>query len=159
MVCAPSPALFGMNCTQKGTVFFPKQQLLGSLSRDAFERRTSTGSELFSLFICLDATKFVLLSVLTLIETIFRRIYSKSRPKNAKTPLPVDLRRSKKSLLYTTYQFHAAAVFYLQIQQRMRYLQCEKQMSGPQRLLQSFTLLYHARLGHLLSPYHRRLKN
>ena len=30
---------------------------LGTLSKDVFERRTSTGSEAFSLFICPDANK------------------------------------------------------------------------------------------------------
>ena len=35
---------------------------LGSLSKDVSERRTSTGSEAFSIFICLETTKFVLLS-------------------------------------------------------------------------------------------------
>ena len=44
--------------------------VLGSLSSNVFERRTSTGSELFSLLICLDESKFVLLSAFTLIETI-----------------------------------------------------------------------------------------
>ena len=72
---------------------------IGSLSGDVFERRTSTGSEPFSLLICLDATKFVFLSVFTLKETICPRICSKSRPISAKTPLPVDVRRSKTSLL------------------------------------------------------------
>ena len=43
---------------------------IGSLSKDVFERRTSTGSEDFSLLICLDDIKFVLLSFFTLIETI-----------------------------------------------------------------------------------------
>ena len=47
----------------------------------------------------LDATKFVLLSVFTLIETICPKICSNLRPKNAKSPLPVDVRRSKTSLL------------------------------------------------------------
>ena len=56
-----------------------------------FERRTSTGSEPFSLLICLDATIFVLLSVLTLIETICPKICSKSGFKSAKSPLPVDV--------------------------------------------------------------------
>ena len=44
----------------------------------------STGSERFSLLICLDVTKFVLLSVFTLIETICPKICSKSRLKGAK---------------------------------------------------------------------------
>ena len=34
--------------------------LLGSLSKDVFERRMSIGSEAFSIFICLDADKFVI---------------------------------------------------------------------------------------------------
>ena len=72
---------------------------IGSLCRNVFERRTLTGSGPFSLLICLDATKFVLLSVFTLKETICPRICSKSRPKSAKTPLPVDVRRSKTPLL------------------------------------------------------------
>ena len=40
------------------------------LSSDIFERRTSTGSEPFSLLISLDATVFVLPSGLILVETI-----------------------------------------------------------------------------------------
>ena len=72
---------------------------LGSLSGDAFERRMSTGSEPFSLLINLDTTKFVLLSVFTLKEMICPRIWSKSRPKSVKRPLPVDICRSKTSSL------------------------------------------------------------
>ena len=79
--------------------FFTRQSRSRSLSRDVFERCTSTGSEPFSLLICLDAIKFVLLSVFTLKETICPRICSKSRPKSAKTPLPVDVRCSKTLLL------------------------------------------------------------
>ena len=37
-------------------------EAIGNLSNDVFERRTSTGSEAFSLLKCLDANKFVLLS-------------------------------------------------------------------------------------------------
>ena len=73
--------------------------VIGSLSSSVFERRTSTGSELFSFLICLDATKFVWLSVFTLIETTCPKICSKSQLKCAKSPLPVDVRRSKTSLL------------------------------------------------------------
>ena len=43
---------------------------LGSLSSDVFERRTSTGSEVFSLLTCLDDIKFVFLSFFTVIEAI-----------------------------------------------------------------------------------------
>ena len=68
-----------------------------------FEQRTLTGSESFSLSICLDSclddTKFVFPSVLTLIETIYPKICSRAKPKSAKSPLPVDVRRSKTSLL------------------------------------------------------------
>ena len=60
----------------------------------------------FSLLICLDATKFVLLSVFTLIEMICPRSCSKSQPKGTKSLLPVDVRRSKRrclnSLLWST---------------------------------------------------------
>ena len=53
------------------------------ISREFEQRRKSTGSEPFSLLICLDATKFVLLSVFTLLETICPNISSKSRLKSA----------------------------------------------------------------------------
>ena len=72
---------------------------MGSLSIGVFEQRTSTGSEPFSLSISLDATKFVWLSVFTLIEKICARICSKPRPRSAKSQLPVDVRRSKTSSL------------------------------------------------------------
>ena len=62
----------------------------------------STGSELFSPLICLEATKFALLSVFTLKETICPRICSKTLPRSSKSPLPVDVRRSKTSLLKLT---------------------------------------------------------
>ena len=71
---------------------------MGSLSSDAFERFTSTGSEPFSPLIFLDATILVLLSVFTPRETICPRIYSKSRPRSSESPLPVDMRRSKTPL-------------------------------------------------------------
>ena len=75
----------------------PRKQLMlritGSLSSEVFERRTSTGSEPFYLLICLDATKFVLLVVFTLIETFCPKICSKSRLKSAKSPLPVYVPR------------------------------------------------------------------
>ena len=70
-----------------------------SLSTNVFERRTSTGSEVFSLLICFDTTKFVLLRVSTIIETVCPKVCSKSQLKSAKSLLPVDMRRSKTSLL------------------------------------------------------------
>ena len=48
----------------------PTLYTLGSLSSDVFERRTSTGSEVFSLLTCLDDIKFVFLSFFTVIEAI-----------------------------------------------------------------------------------------
>ena len=59
----------------------------------------STGSEAFSLLTCLDYTKFVLLSFFTPIETIWLKIWAKQPLRNVKNPLPVDVRRSKTSLL------------------------------------------------------------
>ena len=49
--------------------------------------------------ICFDATKFVLLSVSTPIETVCPKIRAKALPKNSTILFPVDLWRSKTSLL------------------------------------------------------------
>ena len=73
--------------------------IIGSLSKDVFEGRTSTGSEPFSLFICLDANKFVLLSFFSLIKRIYPRVSNKPLLNDAKGPLPVDFRRSTTLLL------------------------------------------------------------
>ena len=73
--------------------------ILGTLSKDIFERHMSTGSEAFSLSICLDANKLVLLSLFSLLKTIYPRVSTKPLPNHAKTPLPVDVRRSKTLLL------------------------------------------------------------
>ena len=59
----------------------------------------STGSEAFSLFICLDTTKFVSLIFFSPIKTIYLRVSTKLQPNAAKSPLPVDVRRSKTLLL------------------------------------------------------------
>ena len=76
-----------------------KDALLWSLSSAVFEGHTSTGSELFSLLMSLDATIFVLPSVFILIETICPKFCSKPRLKSAKSPLPFNMRRSNTSLL------------------------------------------------------------
>lgn len=55
--------------------------------------------EAVCLFIYLDADKSSLLSVSTLTETTFPKIWAKPMPKNAKIPLLVNARRSKTSLL------------------------------------------------------------
>ena len=75
------------------------RSVLGTLTKDVFERRTSTGSEAFSLFICLDANKLVLLSFFSLLKTIYPRVSTKPLPNDAKSPLPVDVRSSKTLLL------------------------------------------------------------
>ena len=72
---------------------------IGTLSKDVFERRTSTGSEAFSLFICLDANKLVLLSFFSLLKTIYPRVSTKPLLNDAKSSHPVDVRRSKTLLL------------------------------------------------------------
>ena len=74
-------------------------RLLGSLSKDVFERRTSTGSEAFSLFIYLDSNKFVLLSFFSLIKMIYSRVSTEPLPNDAKSQLLVEVRRSKTLLL------------------------------------------------------------
>ena len=57
----------------------------------------STGSEAFSLLMCIDATKIALLSIFTLkrIETICEKDWAKSLPKSGRRPPPFDVRRSK----------------------------------------------------------------
>ena len=82
--------------------------IIGSLSKDVFERPTSTGSEAFSLFICLDTTKFVLLSFFSPIKTIYLRVSTKPQPNASKSPFPVDVRRSKTLLLKLPNLFDAA---------------------------------------------------
>ena len=74
-------------------------ETIGSLSSVVFERRTSTGSEVFSLLTCLDDIKFVFLSFFTTIEAIWLKICAKPPSKNEKRSLPVDVRRSKTLLL------------------------------------------------------------
>ena len=69
------------------------------VSKDVFDQRTSTGSKAFSLFICLDAIKFSPLTFFSLLKTIYPRVLTKPLPNDAKSPLPVDVRRSKKLLL------------------------------------------------------------
>ena len=56
----------------------------------------SIGSEVFSLFICLAANKFVLLSFFTITEATCAKFGQNHRPIS---PLPVDVRCSKTVLL------------------------------------------------------------
>ena len=57
------------------------------------ECQMEVGPFLLSMF--LECTKFVVLSVSTLIKMICMKIWTKSLLKNAKSPLPVDMHRSK----------------------------------------------------------------
>ena len=77
-----------------------REKSIGSLISYVFDGRTSTGNGPFSPFntVCLDTTKFVLLRVFTLKETICPRICRNSQPKSAKRQLPVYVRRSKKKI-------------------------------------------------------------
>ena len=59
----------------------------------------ATGTETFSLFTRLGATTFAILSVFTIIETIYLKIRAHAVPKNEKPPLLVAVRRSKTPLL------------------------------------------------------------
>ena len=74
-------------------------KIKGSLSKGVFERHTVTGNKTFSLFTHLGATPFVILSVVTRIETIYLNIRAYPLPKNERHPLPVAVRRSKTPLL------------------------------------------------------------
>ena len=51
--------------------------------KGVFERRTPTGREAFSVLLCLDDTKFGLLSVFTLLEMICLKVWAKPQLKNA----------------------------------------------------------------------------
>ena len=75
---------------------------LGSLSKGVFERRTSNGSEVSLILKRLEATKFVFLRVFTIKETICQNNWAKPPSKNEKRSPPVDLRRTKTSLLKLT---------------------------------------------------------
>ena len=89
------------DCTKAGGfhVLCVAFQISWSLSKGVLERRKATGNEAFSLFARLGATAFVILSVVTLIETIYLKVRAHPLPKNEKRPLPVAVRRSKTPLL------------------------------------------------------------
>ena len=59
----------------------------GNLSEGVFERRTSSGSEAFSLIISFDATRFVLVRVLILIGTIWPNLWAKLLHENERASL------------------------------------------------------------------------
>ena len=96
---APPPKKNPGSAPLTGLFSDPSMTTLGSLSKDVFEPRTSTGSEAFSLFIYLDSNKFVLLRFFSLIMRIYSRVSTKPLPNDAKRLLPVEVRRSKTLLL------------------------------------------------------------
>ena len=65
-----------------GMQWYTPSKSLGNLSKGVFERRTSTGSEVFFILKHLDASKFVFLSVFIIIETICPKIWAKLPSKN-----------------------------------------------------------------------------
>ena len=68
--------------------------LLMNSSKGVFEWCSSTESETYSLFICLDTTTFRTLSVFALLETICPKFCAKPLLLNAKSPLLVEVHRS-----------------------------------------------------------------
>ena len=76
------------DCAECVTFSLPRIKF--NLSSGVFERRTATGSKTSSLFICLDATTFVLISVITLIETICLKICRRTTA-HLKLPASVKL--------------------------------------------------------------------
>ena len=87
--------------------------MVKGLSKDVFERCTATGNEMFSLFTCLGATIFVILSVFTFMETIYLKTRAHPLPKNEKRPLPVAVRRSKTPLLKLPINIKVCPVYFV----------------------------------------------
>ena len=76
----------------------PRTVILGSLSSNVFERRTSTGSGLFSFFDGGFAQIFSQIASIT-VKKLKNTIFLSSRHvKRENTSLPVDVRHSKTSL-------------------------------------------------------------
>ena len=73
--------------------------LLGSLSNNVFERRTSTGSDLFSFFDGGFAQIFSQIASIIVKKLRNTNFISSRHVKRENTSLPVDVRRSKTSLL------------------------------------------------------------
>ena len=65
----------------------------------AFETRTATGSELFSLSLCLRTTKFILLSIFSPLEMVNIKMLETPLFLHGKCSLPVAVRVSKTRVL------------------------------------------------------------
>ena len=91
--------------TQKRTPFslLGTRGYNGSLSKDFFERRTSTETEAFFLLVWFDTTKFVYLRVFTFTEKICSQIWAKPVPKNAKKTTSGWCAPLKKSLCFNSW--------------------------------------------------------
>jgi len=82
---------------------------LGSLSNDVFERRTSTGSGLFSFFDGGFAQIFSQIASITVKKLRNTNFVSSRHVKRENASLPVDVRRSKTPLLKLP-NFHALSL-------------------------------------------------
>ena len=74
-------------------------ETIGSLSNNVFERRTSTGSGLFSFFDGGFAQNFSQIASITVKKLRNTNFISSRHVKRENTSLPVEVRRSKTSLL------------------------------------------------------------
>ena len=88
---------FHITVTRLNAAAFIK--LLGSLSNNVFERRTSTGSGLFSVFDGGFAQIFSQIAYITVKKLRNTNFISSRHVKRENTSLPVDVRRSKTLLL------------------------------------------------------------
>lgn len=81
------------------------------LTKGVFERCTPTGKETFSLLICLEATTCGTLKVSTLLEAIWWKVWARALLSNAKSPLPVDVRRLKTFFFKLTFNTFRGGLF------------------------------------------------
>ena len=96
---------------------------IGSLSSNVFERRTSTGSGLFSFFDGGFAQIFSQIASITVKKLRNANFISSRHVKRENTSLPVDVRRSKTSLLKlptklretSRYQINKSATLYNEV--------------------------------------------
>ena len=80
-----------------------------SLSKGVFERRTSTGSEVFFILKHLDAPKFVFLSVLTIIETSCPKRWAVQKWKKTTSGCPLTCVAQKRLCLDAAFFWLGAA--------------------------------------------------
>ena len=88
-----------IKCVKLTQIGAKKGSALGSLSNNVFERRTSTGSDLFSFFAGGFAQILSQIASITVKKLRNTNFISSRHVKRENTSLPVDVRRSKTSLL------------------------------------------------------------